>query len=323
MAAPAMSSVSPRNQKTTASPFGEDSYECFVSKGSCRRCGCMAFGKRKCQWCERKYCTTCAPQSLQKYGKQTWEECCVTCERSLAVVDSIDHEIESFQELEPASKRVNLSDESQTSPDLRVLLDDRQLLRAPKVSIASSRVTTNTSVGTICNYKKDDPYDDDQKEERQHRLSVSPRRQTEDKNIDKRSRFPASVTNYWLSSSHASPQERQKNKDLSCPRNTNRATISLFAGLSLVPPTDAPLILTATDPGCCTACHQYATGKAPCETCGAKYCHDVNPNDIQKRRCLDLWLYKTSGTCAKCRGGEPVRPVQKEQEYECLKKERY
>lgn len=309
-----MTSVSPRDQKTTAIPYGEDSYECFVSKGSCRKCGCMAYGKRKCQRCERKYCTTCAPQSLQKYGKEAWEECCVACERSLSAVNLIDHSSESFQELEPAPKVVNLSDESPASPHFKILDGDKQLPGAPIISIASAKVATNTSVGTMCNYKKQDPYDD-QEEERQHRLTVPPRHQTVDIDIDKISKFPASVTNYWLSSNYASPQQLQKKEGPSCPRTTTTTTISFFAGLSLVTPADAPLVLTAADPGCCTACHQYATGKVPCRTCGAKYCHGINPNDLQKRRCLSL-LNETAGTCAKCKGaGEPggssVRPVRK------------
>ena len=76
-----MASILSSDKKTTALPYGDDSYECFVTKGSCRKCGCVAYGKQRCSTCDRKYCADCAPHSLQPTsGREEWQKVyCVAC----------------------------------------------------------------------------------------------------------------------------------------------------------------------------------------------------------------------------------------------------
>ena len=291
--------ASDSDKKTTALPFGDDGYECFVSKGSCRKCGCVAYGKQKCQRCERKFCAACAPRSLQTYGSsKAREECCVGCEPSLVVSTTAD----PILELEPASEPLVLSLEK-----LRSAPPDRRIRDAPLLHVPLSATATDTG-------KKRSPGDHEQREcvsgtQPQHKgyyaSAISNHIEYEEAG-DSEWTSPSSVADTsWASRYEFQQQQRQQQQQQQQQRApktppTTTATALLardLASTSLAP----PLILMTPDAGCCTACQQYATGKVPCQTCGTKYCHGTNPKDRHNSHCLDL-LDDTDGTCAKCHG---------------------
>ncbi|CAB9505404.1 expressed unknown protein [Seminavis robusta] len=283
-------------QLTTALPQGNQGYEEFVRKGSCRKCGVTAYGKRKCERCARKFCATCAPSSLQKYGPERWEECCIGCEPCLVVVLE---ESEPILELEPESEdvvffppaadlpqsttshspakrggdvgplHVPFSATFATDDDDDILLQQYRcqkgmsLLRDSDTDDVTESETEEGEVLSLCGTflpfarLTESPHDDNdtEEEEEEHRQQPEPE-------------LPVLLP----------PSPRTP----TTPKRTSR--IFDHANFVLEPP-------ITPHAGCCTACQTFSTNKRPCSNCGTKYCHETT--------CLSF-LYE-DGTCAKCR----------------------
>jgi hypothetical protein len=246
----------------TALPFGSDGYECFVTKGACRKCGQIAYRKRKCRRCHRKYCSTCEPQSMQKYGKGIEEECCVGCEPFLVVAS------EPIFELEPESEEIALP-----SP----LCPVRPIF-VPLSAIAGSAHDDNDDCCKESPPNSTTTFSTDSDSEQ----ATPPRKLLQPPPVIRFCPEPACQDRLYPDGTCRSCSYHHSFFPRT-PPPPNRCT-TLDDPWSLQPP-------LTPDAGCCTACQLYSTGKTPCFTCGTKYCHET--------RC-QLYRY-SDGTCVKCR----------------------
>ena len=224
----------------TALPYGSDGYECFVGKGACRRCGSIAYGKRKCHKCHRKYCPTCEPSSMQKYGEEADQECCIGCEPFLVVAPS---ESEPIFELEPESEPIALHSpiRSKGTGPIHVPLSATCAGKGePSTTDYSADQSPSASTRTIATDSDSQSNDEDSSAADSFMRPFGTRRACS---------FPA----------HLLQPPRTP------PSNKSAALVDLE---SLQPPS-TPLS------GCCTSCRIYSTGKKPCPTCGTKYCHET------------------------------------------------
>jgi hypothetical protein len=253
----------------TAIPDGSDGH--FVRKGSCRKCGSIAYGKRQCARCSRKFCETCTPQALQKYGKEEWEECCIGCEPCLVVRPP---ESEPIFELEPESEEVVLF--SSTQPGKVSIRRGQGPIHVPLSFFYDAPVKTTKVYDSTedCALAKVWP------------PSSSTSQSTDCESSDEGEEVSSLESFVPRSFSHLPNLLQQQ-----APRTPTTPRAALATGVlgsldfALI---EAPLTPQA---GCCTACESYATGKRPCHNCGTKYC--------QESRCL-AYLYE-DGTCAKCK----------------------
>lgn len=249
---------------TTALPYGADGYECFVGKGACRKCGTIAYGKRKCHRCHRKYCSACEPASLQKYGDQVDQECCIGCEPFLVVAPA---ESEPIFELEPESEPIPLHSPLRCKGNrpIHVPLSATCCRDGESCGADYDKQLPNASCRTIAT-------DSDSQSNGDDSSSSSP--------LGAEQYIPTAILGLFLpqetrqSSSH--PEEPQAPITPPSSRSTRL--------IDLEPP-------VTPQSGCCTSCKVYSTGKKPCPSCGTKYCHE--------RKCQG-YLYE-DGTCVKCR----------------------
>jgi hypothetical protein len=264
-----MAKEPPGSSSTTsymiATALPEESDGHFVRKGSCRKCGTIAYRKRQCARCSRKFCDTCTPRALQKYGAEEWEECCIGCEPCLVVTPP---DSEPIFELEPESEEVALFSSSQMG---RISIRRGQGPIHVPLSFFYDAPVETSKVGDSTNdcsgVKTSQSTECDSSEEGEE-VSLY-----ESIVLESFSHLP----NLLLQQAPRTP---------TTTRDTGTMGGSKTAfDLALI---EAPLTPQA---GCCTACESYATGKRPCNNCGTKYC--------QESRCL-AHLYE-DGTCAKCK----------------------
>lgn len=285
---------------TTAAPQGNEGYEHFVSKGSCRRCGLTAYGKRKCHHCLRKFCRACAPAALQKYGEQIWEECCVGCEPCLVIpivgsepifeLEPESEDVATFASMSPHQIsgippiRVPLSATCSSSAEEEIKQEENEGCAVNSKSSSCSSSTLSTDVNSDLDQEGSES---SSQLDRCSDYESSPfYRETEVQN----QRRPASAKGYCASC------DRYGTGKVPCP------TCGISASASAGPngfPDSAPFCPLMPEPGCCTSCHNYSKGKQPCLHCGAKYC--------AQSECL-AHLYD-NGTCAKCVRSAPLEPI--------------
>jgi len=308
-----VTTIKKKNRKTTALPFGDDGYECFVGKGSCRKCGCTAYGKRRCERCFRKFCSACAPSSLQKYGQEAWEECCIGCEPYLVVV--ADDNAEPIFELEPESEDIVVFPQQHHYSH-----DHRHHHHDNHGNGTSSRIEeeegTNHTMATLPHDLLHVPLsafiDTTRPAEKASSTAEVPTKvpctnQTAARGgggivLNAGVTSPASSTATLAtlmetisSDSHSDysiihdDDDDEKEESMCCA--PTKPPGSNDKNHKIIPTTPLDQILhSVTGQGSCAACQEYATGKCPCPSCGVKYC--------QQDTCQSQ-LHQ-DGTCTAC-----------------------
>lgn len=248
-------------------------------KGCCRKCGVVAYGKRKCERCSRKFCSACAPSSLQKYGDETWEECCVGCEPHLLIPAS--PESEPIFEMEPDDDRIGplhvpLSEMSAESLAMTTIME-------PLVESIAKILDLDLTGNNSCQPKEVSPTNSTRT------CSTDSESNLEEEEDDEFESIGRWLTRGLTTMTFQEPELENKGEKkghfFPARKLSKRKNVDYSDNVLPEQPPRTP------DPGCCTACNKYASGKEPCQGCGTKYCEEP---------ACQAYLDGDDGTCAKC-----------------------